>query len=165
MGILKSLITSSGFSIYFSCKQVANSKAFSPFSTEFKYKLLSDIDNLDEKSNGLLIHSENFQALELIQNKYLEKIQCVYIDPPYNTDATPILYKNTYKDSSWLSLLGDRLKLGMSILDPYIGYYSVAIDDVELHNLYKLMEQTMPRMEFLQTIVNHYPGSGTGRIP
>ena len=133
------------------------------FSTEFKYKLLSDLDNLDEKSNGLLIHSENFQALELIQNKYLEKIQCVYIDPPYNTDATPILYKNTYKDSSWLSLLGDRLKLGMSILDPYIGYYSVAIDDVELHNLYKLMEQTMPRMEFLQTIVNHYPGSGTGR--
>ena len=133
------------------------------FSTDFKERLVASIDDLDERTGGLMIHADNYQALRLLGSKYTGQITCTYIDPPYNTDATPILYKNGYKDSSWLSLMGDRFSESRKLLDTSIGYYSVAIDDAELHNLYKLMETALPSMELLQVIVNHYPGSGTGR--
>jgi adenine-specific DNA-methyltransferase len=79
------------------------------FSAAFKDKLVASIDNLDEKTNGVLVNSENFQALRLLVNKYSEKIQCVYIDPPYNTPFSEILYKNNYKHSSWLGLLHNTI--------------------------------------------------------
>jgi adenine-specific DNA-methyltransferase len=75
------------------------------FSTEFKEQLVASIDNLDEKLDGLLIHSENFQAIRLLQQKYQNKVKCIYIDPPYNAKSSEILYKNTFKHSSWLSLI------------------------------------------------------------
>lgn len=88
------------------------------FSTEFKYKLLSSIDNLDEKSNGLLIHSENFQALELIREKYKSKISTIYIDPPFNLKSnSDLLYRTDYLNSTWLQLLYDRLSLTRSLVD------------------------------------------------
>lgn len=133
------------------------------FSINFKDRLISQINDIDDNINGLLIHSENFQALNLLQERYQEKINCIYIDPPYNTNATPILYKNNYKDSSWLSLMHSRLILGKKLLDRKNGYHSIAIDDYELHNLYKLLEQEFIDKDIYQVIVNHYPGSGTGR--
>jgi adenine-specific DNA-methyltransferase len=133
------------------------------FPTEFKEELVDSIDNLDETLDGLLIHSENFQALNLLQERYREQVKCVYIDPPYNTNATPIIYKNGYKESSWMTLMNDRLFLGNYLLNNSNGYYSVAIDDCEIHNLYKLMQSVLPEKELLLVIVNHYPGSGTGR--
>nr|HBQ25531.1 site-specific DNA-methyltransferase [Syntrophomonas sp.] len=54
------------------------------FSEEFKNNLLASIENIDEQMDGLLIHSENFQALNLLQERYREQIDGVYIDPPYN---------------------------------------------------------------------------------
>lgn len=133
------------------------------FTNDFKERLIASIDDLDEQTGGLMINSDNFQALHLLQSKYENKIQCCYLDPPYNTDATPIMYKNGYKDSSWLSLMNDRLKISKSFIDKNIGYYSIAIDDIELHNLYQLMNTVLSPMELFQAIVNHYPGSGTGR--
>lgn len=133
------------------------------FSAEFKEHLVDSIEDLDGKLDGLMIHSENLQALEFLQEKYTQKVKCIYIDPPYNTDATPILYKNGYKESSWISMIHDRLLLGRNLLKKENGYYSVAIDDVELHALYQLMQLDLSPMELLQVIVNHYPGSGTGR--
>ena len=132
------------------------------FSEDFKEKILASFENLDEACDGVIINSENFQALNLLQEKYVKQVKCVYIDPPYNTNATPIVYKNEYKDSSWLSLMSDRIKLGDSLISQNDGYFSLAIDDVELHNLYKVLE-TISKKEILQVIVNHYPGSGTGR--
>lgn len=133
------------------------------FSNEFKEQLISSYENLDEEINGLLIHSENFQALNLLQERYRNKINCLYADPPYNTDATPILYKNNYKDSSWLSLMDSRLILADKLLKKKEGYFSIAIDDYELHNLHKLLEKNLLNRDIFQVIVNHYPGSGTGR--
>lgn len=133
------------------------------FDNRFRQRLVSSIHNFDEQLDGTLINSENFQALNLLQEKYQEQVKCIYIDPPYNTDATPIVYKNTFKDSTWLSLMYDRLVLGNNLAKIDDGYYSVAIDDCELHNLYKLMELALPSKDLLQVIVNHYPGSGTGR--
>lgn len=132
------------------------------FSTTFKHKLLAEMENIDEQCNGLLISTDNFQGLQLLQNKYSNSLKCVYIDPPYNTSATPILYKNSYKDSSWMSLISDRLKLSKKLIKQD-GFHSIAIDDVELHNLYKVIEENFHEEDIFQCIVNHYPGSGTGR--
>lgn len=87
------------------------------FSAEFKHKLLASIDNMDEKCNGLLINSENFQALELLKEKYAHEVRCVYIDPPYNIGSdNSFAYKDNYKYSSWLSMMYDRLVLGKIFL-------------------------------------------------
>lgn len=59
------------------------------FTAEFRNILLASIDNIDEQCDGLLINSENFQALELLQEKYRGRVKCVYIDPPYNTGDNP----------------------------------------------------------------------------
>ena len=113
------------------------------FSRDFVDKLLAALSvagPLDEQTNGVLIHGENFQALNLLQTRYSGQVQCVYIDPPYNTDASAILYKNGYKDSSWLSLMENRLSLAQSALKDD-GVICVAIDDEEVSKLRAIMAQ------------------------
>ena len=126
------------------------------FSTEFKHSLLAEIDDLDESTDGLLIHSENFQALNLLKERYQEQIKCVYIDPPYNTNSTPILYKNAYKHASWASLIQDRLNLSMRLLKP-TGVKAVAIDDTEMVNLSFLLEKEAPDYRLSRITVIHNP--------
>jgi adenine-specific DNA-methyltransferase len=67
------------------------------FSTEFKERLVDSIDELDDKLDGLMIHSENYQALKILREKYTKKIKCIYIDPPYNTDAHQFYTKMAIK--------------------------------------------------------------------
>lgn len=55
------------------------------FSNSFKYQLINSIESLDEQTDGVIIHSDNFQALSLLRSKYRNKIDIIYIDPPYNT--------------------------------------------------------------------------------
>ncbi|MCY4498419.1 MAG: site-specific DNA-methyltransferase, partial [Rhodospirillaceae bacterium] len=112
------------------------------FDADFRDRLLtalSDSGPLDERTNGLLIHGENFQALNLLRARYSGQVRCVYIDPPYNTDASAILYKNNYKNSSWLSLAEDRLSLARNFLTRE-GIVCVAIDDEEVALLRLVME-------------------------
>lgn len=108
------------------------------FTDDFKRKLVSEIDDIDEKCDGLLINSENFQALGLLQEKYHQSIKCTYIDPPYNSPSSEIAYKNNYKSSSWLSLINDRLKESKK-LSTFNGSHIVAIDKYEVNGLHKLM--------------------------
>jgi adenine-specific DNA-methyltransferase len=108
------------------------------FSTEFKERLVASINDIDVKTNGLMIHSENFQALSLLEAKYNNKIDCCYIDPPYNTDASAILYKNNYKHASFLSLMENRLHQGKALLRDE-AIISVAIDDAEMPYLKVLL--------------------------
>jgi adenine-specific DNA-methyltransferase len=82
------------------------------FPQEFTDRLLASFDHLDEMTDGLLVHSENWQALNLLLEKYRERVKCIYIDPPYNTGNDKFLYKDNYQHSSWLSMLYDRLALG-----------------------------------------------------
>jgi adenine-specific DNA-methyltransferase len=89
------------------------------FGISFKVKLLealSEINDLDELLDGILIKSENRQALNLLLGKFEGKVQCIYIDPPFNTGTNEFLYKNNYLDSSWVSMLSDRLELGRLLL-------------------------------------------------
>jgi hypothetical protein len=104
------------------------------FDVTFKGKLLGAIDNLDESLDGLLIHGDNFQALNLLQELYREQVKCVYIDPPYNTDSEPIAYKNGFRDSSYMSLMADRLSEGKELLSND-GIICTTIDDYEHKNI------------------------------
>lgn len=108
------------------------------FSTEFKYEILSLFDNLDEECTGLLINSENFQALNLMLEKYREKVHGIHIDPPYNTKTSGFLYKNQFKHSSWLSLMSDRLKISLEYLNTS-GNLLVHIDENEYEYLFQLI--------------------------
>lgn len=121
------------------------------FNEEFKEKLIASIDNLDEKLDGLLIHSENFQVLNLLQEKYKEKVDCCYIDPPYNATFSEILYKNNYKNSSWLSLMGNRL-LSVKELLKKDGLITIAIDDYEMPKLWELMNNLYGYENHLGTV-------------
>lgn len=121
------------------------------FSAEFKHKLVGSMENVDEECNGLLINSENFQALELLQEKCSERVQNIYADPPYNTSASEIMYKNSYKHSSWLSLLEDRIRLGKKLLLDS-GIQCTTIDDVEQSRLSLLLQDTFAELPETVTI-------------
>lgn len=126
------------------------------FSDKFKQRLISSIDNLDEQCNGLIINSENFQALQVLQDKYKKQIKCIYIDPPYNAKSSEILYKNTFKHASWLSLMENRLVLGAMLLNND-GVHITAIDEVESNKLGLLLGQTMPYFDgsaIISVIIN-----------
>lgn len=109
------------------------------FDADFAARLLEAIGDLDEQTDGLLVHSENFQALSLLTKRYTNNVNCIYADPPYNTSATEIIYKNSYKHSSWLSLLADRIELAYGLLAQG-GGLCVTIDDFEFHRLRSLLE-------------------------
>ncbi len=126
------------------------------FDAAFKQQLLAAIDHLDDSLDGLLIHGDNFQALNLLQERYREQVKCVYIDPPYNTNSTPILYKNEYKHSSWASLMQDRLSFSMRLLNED-GVKVVAIDDSEMVNLSIILENIAPAYKLTRVSVVHNP--------
>ena len=111
------------------------------FVAEFKAKLLQQLSSIDDHINGLLIHSDNFQALNLLQKKYSNKVSVIYVDPPYNTSASEIIYKNNYKHSSWLSLLSNLIKMGKKMLSHENGMQCTTIDDVEQKVLSQLLEE------------------------
>ena len=121
------------------------------FDDSFKHALLSSIPNLDDQTDGLLVSSENFQALNFLQEKYRESVKCIYADPPYNTSASEIAYKNSYRDSSWLSLMDDRLKLGRNLLTND-GIQCTTIDDVEESKLSLLLEDVFGKQPECVTI-------------
>ena len=109
------------------------------FGSDFKDRLLAHFDDLDNETEGLLIHGENFQGLNLLLEKYRESLKTIYIDPPYNTKGSAIVYKNNYKDSSWLSLLADRIMVSQGLLAKN-GIFCAAIDDAEAANLRHLLQ-------------------------
>lgn len=88
------------------------------FDEDFKSKLLAAIPDLDARTDGVLVHSENFQALRLMQERYKEQVKCIYIDPPYNTGDGDFPYKDDFRHSSWASMMEDRLRLSKALLPP-----------------------------------------------
>lgn len=134
------------------------------FDQAFKDALLASFEDIEEETGGLLVHGENFQALNLLRERYREQIKCVYIDPPYNTDAAPIMYKNGYKDSSWLSLIGDRLSASLPFIHDQT-IYCVTIDDVEFHLLRCLVNERIRDFEALGVApIKNNPAGRTGTV-
>ncbi|MBA2861826.1 site-specific DNA-methyltransferase [Methanococcus maripaludis] len=132
------------------------------FDEDFKYELLSEIDNLEDNITGILINSENFQALNLLLEKYREKIKCCYIDPPYNKGYDGFIYKDNFKHSSWNSLIYDRLALSKNLIREN-GSISISIDDDEEHNLTALADMCLGNENRLAKLIwnrNHSAQAG-----
>ena len=87
-----------------------------------KIKLLSEFDNLDEVLNGELIKADNFQALNTIMPKYKGKIDLIYIDPPFNT-GSDFAYVDRFQDSTWLTLMNNRLEIAKNLLSDKGSFY------------------------------------------
>ena len=102
------------------------------FEESFKARLVATIDDLDEKLDGLMVNSENLQATLFLRARYGGVLDGVYLDPPYNTDASEIIYKNGYKNSSWACLMFDRLRI-IRELQNERSAICVTIDDFEKH--------------------------------
>ncbi|WP_220699484.1 DNA methyltransferase [Pelobium manganitolerans] len=131
------------------------------FCEEFKDKLLEEFDNLDEETDGLLINSENFQALKIMEEKFNKEIAVSYIDPPYNAQSSEIAYKNNFKHSSWISLIENRVNFSKSLLkDDFVKI--IAIDEVENFNLGKMLENIFTDCENSTLSIVHNPTGQQG---
>lgn len=100
---------------------------FLPLDTKFldeksKIKLLSQFANIDEALNGELIKADNFQALNTIMPKYKGKIDLIYIDPPFNT-GSDFAYVDRFQDSTWLTLMNNRLEIAKNLLSDKGSFY------------------------------------------
>ena len=132
---------------------VVDTRYFSPM---FIARLLDGIEDLDKWTDGVLFHSENFQALNMMQARYREQVKCIYIDPPYNTDASPIIYKNGYQRSSWIALLADRLSLDLQIRMKS-SVRCIAIDDFEYADLVDLLRSLSSEVHHATVSVRSKP--------
>jgi len=85
---------------------------------DLELEILDLFDDLDKSLDGWLIKSENYQALNTILPKFKEKVQTIYIDPPFNLDSSDqFLYRTNYKDANWATLLENRLRIAKEWLN------------------------------------------------
>ncbi|MCL6613967.1 MAG: site-specific DNA-methyltransferase, partial [Firmicutes bacterium] len=122
------------------------------FERDFVDRLLASFEDLDEATDGLLVHGENFQALNLLLEKYRGKVKCVYIDPPYNRGGDDFLYKDDYRHSSWLSMMFDRTRAAVPLLNRH-GVLFVHIDENERDNLQTVLDLALGRRNRLEELI------------
>ena len=122
------------------------------FDEGFRDRLLAGIEDLDGQTDGLLIESENFQALNLLEERYREQVKCIYIDPPYNTGDDGFIYKDSYQHSSWLSMVNDRLSKARAF-NKADGTIIISIDDVEVERLADSLDRTYGPNNELATLI------------
>ncbi|WP_180684168.1 site-specific DNA-methyltransferase [Tepidicella baoligensis] len=119
-----------------------------------------------------LIEADNYHALQLLDYLYAGKVDCIYIDPPYNTGARDWKYNNDYVDgndqwrhSKWLAFMEKRLRLAKRLLKPDTGVLIVTIDEHEVHHLGMLLEREFPEAyRQMVTIVINQKGVAQGRL-
>jgi len=109
-------------------KHLAKSYEHLPIDTKYfkdvELELLSQFEELDKSLDGWLIKSENYQALNTILPKFKEKVQTIYIDPPFNLDSSDqFLYRTNYKDANWATLLENRLRIAKDWLNEKGGIF------------------------------------------
>ncbi|CAO3409310.1 site-specific DNA-methyltransferase [Azospirillum largimobile] len=100
------------------------------FDETFTAKLLASFDDVDAQTDGLLVHGENFGALNLLRERFSHSLDLIYIDPPYNTGFDEFIYKDAYQRSSWASMLYDRVKQGF-MLQKSGGTFALSLDGNE----------------------------------
>jgi len=122
------------------------------FPADFTDRLLASFDNLDEMTDGLLVHSENWQALNLLQEKYRERVKCIYIDPPYNTGKDEFLYRDIYQHSSWLAMMENRTRVAFELLVSGAPFL-ISVDEMEQSRLEILLQQLFTTANYLTTFV------------
>jgi adenine-specific DNA-methyltransferase len=146
---------------------------------EFGEPVFPALVPVDEVQNGgpeapwhTLIEADNYHALQLLEYLYAGKVDCIYIDPPYNTGARDWKYNNDYVDgndawrhSKWLAFMRRRLAIARRLLDPQKGVLIVTIDEHEIHHLGVLLEQQLPEWtRQTVTVVINQKGVAQGRF-
>lgn len=137
------------------------------------YPYLKPIDSVcnapDSDLWHTLIEADNYHALQLLEYLYAGKIDCIYIDPPYNTGAKDWKYNNDYVDgadayrhSKWLSMMQKRLKIAKALLNPTESVLIVTIDEKEYLHLGCLLEEMFPEAN-MQMITSVISRNGTSR--
>jgi adenine-specific DNA-methyltransferase len=134
------------------------------FDEAFTHRLLEAMGDIDGRTDGVLFHGENFQVLGSITSRYVNDIDCVYIDPPYNTSENTFVYKNLYKHSSWMSMMQDRLVRARSITSDS-GVVQCAIDDTETAVLRGIMDSIYGEENYMATIVAEANPAGQNLRP
>ena len=125
------------------------------FGKKFRDQLLTLLSgnvNLEELADGLVIHSDNYHGLITLLDKYRDSIGSIYTDPPYNAKSSEIIYKNTFKHASWLSLMNNSLPISREMLNNS-GTLNIAIDDYEYRNLHPLIDTIFGGENFISNIV------------
>jgi adenine-specific DNA-methyltransferase len=131
------------------------------------YPYLQYVDSLSNAPDSelwhTLIEADNYHALQLLEYLYAGKVDCIYIDPPYNTGARDWKYNNDYVDSSdsyrhskWLSMMEKRLRLAKKLLNPEDSVLICTIDEKEYLHLGCLLEELFPetRMQMISSMTN-----------
>lgn len=119
-----------------------------------------------------LIEADNYHALQLLEYLYPKKVDCIYIDPPYNNREKDWKYNNDYVDpndawrhSKWLSMMQKRLRIASRLLNPSTGVLIVTIDENEVAHLRLLLDELFPQAYIqMVTIVTNPKGSTRGRF-
>ncbi len=133
------------------------------------YPYLQTIDTVcnapDSDLWHTLIEADNYHALQLLEYMYAGKVDCIYIDPPYNKeDSKDWKYNCNYVDgndmyrhSKWLSMMERRLKLAKKLLNPNDSVLIITIDEKEYLHLGMLLEKMFPeaKMQMISTVINH----------
>ncbi|MBC7328315.1 site-specific DNA-methyltransferase, partial [bacterium] len=130
---------------------------FLPIDTKYfkdlELEILGLFDDLDNSLDGWLIKSENYQALNTILPKFREKVQTIYIDPPYNTGSDEFLYIDKYQSSSWLTMMENRLNLAKELMRGD-GVIFISIGDTVKSNI--RVTSTSKLVSLLDNVFNEY---------
>lgn len=127
------------------------------FDADFKHRLLALFEDIDGATGGTLLHCENYAALRTLEAAYKRRVRCVYIDPPYNAPGTSeIPYKNEFPHSSWATLMEDRLKASLSLMEEN-AVLVAAIDENEEVTLRQVLSAIRPSAETHSIPVVHNP--------
>ncbi len=113
------------------------------YPADFTRRLLAAIPDLDEMTDGLLIKGENLQTMSLLAARFAGTFDCAYIDPPYNTGNDGFIYKDSYRDSSWIALMDGRLGAFLPLARNDAALF-ISIDDNEIGNLVNLLKNHSP---------------------
>ncbi|ETA81013.1 site-specific DNA-methyltransferase [Youngiibacter fragilis] len=119
-----------------------------------------------------LIEADNYHALQLLEYLYPKQVDCIYIDPPYNTGSRDWKYNNDYVDSAdswrhskWMSMMQKRLRIAKRVLNPDTGVLIVTIDQNEVHHLRCLLDEMYPESTIqMVTIVINPKGVASGKF-
>lgn len=119
------------------------------FSADFERAVLSRFEDLHSVTNGLLVHADNADGLRLLNARYGGEIQCVYIDPPFNTEGDGFAYRDRFSASAWLTMMDDRLALTVPLLTEDATLYA-HVDYNEKERLRLLLDE---HLEYITEII------------
>ena len=105
----------------------------------------------DPNTENMLIHGDNLLALKALENDYSGKIQCIYVDPPFNTGQAFDFYDDDLEHSIWLDLIYKRIKILYGLLKED-GLFWIHLDDVEVHYCKIMLDEIFNRSNFVSHI-------------